>query len=72
MLSRISRIPLKTNALAASVTVRQLSTYPINDDLYQLTEEQKQLRKTVFDLAQKESAPHACEIDKTNSFPQLR
>uniref|UniRef100_A0AC34GXW2 Isovaleryl-CoA dehydrogenase, mitochondrial n=1 Tax=Panagrolaimus sp. ES5 TaxID=591445 RepID=A0AC34GXW2_9BILA len=72
MLSRISRVPLTTKALAASVSIKQLSTYPINDDLYQLTDEQKQLRKTVFDLAQKELAPHAAEIDKTNNFPQLR
>uniref|UniRef100_A0AC35F7G5 Isovaleryl-CoA dehydrogenase, mitochondrial n=1 Tax=Panagrolaimus sp. PS1159 TaxID=55785 RepID=A0AC35F7G5_9BILA len=73
MLSRISRIPLKTtNALSAFISVKQLSTYPINDDLYQLTDEQKQLRKTVFDFAQKELAPHAAEIDKTNNFPQLR
>uniref|UniRef100_A0A914XXU2 Isovaleryl-CoA dehydrogenase, mitochondrial n=1 Tax=Panagrolaimus superbus TaxID=310955 RepID=A0A914XXU2_9BILA len=72
MLSRISRVPLTGKASAASVSVKQLSTYPINDDLYQLTDEQKQLRKTVFDFAQKELAPHASEIDKTNNFPQLR
>jgi isovaleryl-CoA dehydrogenase len=70
MLCRISRVPLTSKALTASI--KQFSTYPINDDLYQLTDEQKQLRKTVFDLAQKELAPHAGEIDKTNTFPQLR
>uniref|UniRef100_A0A914Y0H7 Acyl-CoA dehydrogenase/oxidase N-terminal domain-containing protein n=1 Tax=Panagrolaimus superbus TaxID=310955 RepID=A0A914Y0H7_9BILA len=32
----------------------------------------KQLRKTVFNFAQKELAPYAGEIDKTNNFPQLR
>ena len=31
-----------------------------------------QLRKTVFDFAQKELAPKAAEIDKTNSFPDMR
>ena len=30
------------------------------------------MRKTVFDLAQKELAPYANEIDKNNTFPQLR
>lgn len=31
-----------------------------------------QLRKTVFDYAQREIAPKAAEIDKTNSFDDLR
>ena len=31
-----------------------------------------QLRKTVFDYAQREIAPKAAEIDKTNSFNDLR
>ena len=31
-----------------------------------------QLRKTVFDIAQKELAPISAEIDKTDEFPQRR
>ncbi|CAF1074631.1 unnamed protein product [Rotaria sordida] len=46
--------------------------YPINDDVYGLTDDQKQLRETVFAFTQKELAPHANNIDRDNSFPQLR
>lgn len=46
--------------------------YPIDDTVFGLTEEQRQLRKTVFDFAQKELAPKAAEIDKENSFSELR
>uniref|UniRef100_A0AC34Q6W0 Isovaleryl-CoA dehydrogenase, mitochondrial n=1 Tax=Panagrolaimus sp. JU765 TaxID=591449 RepID=A0AC34Q6W0_9BILA len=49
-----------------------MSTYPINDDIYHFTDEEKQLRRTVFDIAQKELAPFAQEIDKTNNFKNLR
>lgn len=31
-----------------------------------------QLRQTVFNFVQKELAPKAAEIDKTNNFPELR
>lgn len=31
-----------------------------------------QLRQTIFDFAQKELAPKADEIDKTNNFAELR
>lgn len=31
-----------------------------------------QLRKTVFDYAQREIAPKAAEIDKTNTFQDLK
>ncbi|KAK3867317.1 hypothetical protein Pcinc_027212 [Petrolisthes cinctipes] len=46
--------------------------YPIDDVVFGLTEEQQQLRKTVFDFAQKELAPHAAEIDKKNEFAGRR
>ncbi|KAH7730603.1 isovaleryl-CoA dehydrogenase [Aphelenchoides avenae] len=48
------------------------SSIPVNDDLYGLSPEQRTLRQTVFDLAQKELAPHAAEIDRKNNFDQLR
>ena len=31
-----------------------------------------QLRKTVFDISQKELAPYAQDIDKNNNFPNIR
>ncbi|XP_052262362.1 isovaleryl-CoA dehydrogenase, mitochondrial-like isoform X2 [Dreissena polymorpha] len=51
---------------------RSASHFPIDDNLYGLSDEQKQLRETVFQFAQKELAPRADEIDKTNSFPGMR
>ncbi|XP_050541206.1 isovaleryl-CoA dehydrogenase, mitochondrial [Daktulosphaira vitifoliae] len=51
---------------------RSLSHYPIDDRFFGLNEEQIQLRKTVFDYAQRELAPKAAEIDKTNTFRDLR
>ncbi|XP_025208814.1 isovaleryl-CoA dehydrogenase, mitochondrial [Melanaphis sacchari] len=51
---------------------RSLSYYPIDDILFNLNDEQIQLRKTVFDYAQREIAPKAAEIDKTNTFNDLR
>ncbi|MFH4975942.1 hypothetical protein AB6A40_002651 [Gnathostoma spinigerum] len=52
--------------------VRHWSTYPVNDHLHGLSEDQMALRKTVHDFAQRELAPYAQEIDATNGFPQLR
>uniref|UniRef100_A0A914GU53 Isovaleryl-CoA dehydrogenase, mitochondrial n=1 Tax=Globodera rostochiensis TaxID=31243 RepID=A0A914GU53_GLORO len=50
-----------------------LSThYPIDDQMFGLDEEQRQLRRTVFRLAQRELAPFASEIDRLNEFPRLR
>ncbi|RZF40332.1 hypothetical protein LSTR_LSTR006941 [Laodelphax striatellus] len=46
--------------------------YPIDDELLGLTTEQKQLRESIFNLAQKELAPKAKEIDKENNFKDLR
>jgi len=37
-----------------------------------LTEEQKQLRETIFNFCQKELAPHADLIDKLDDFPQRK
>lgn len=37
-----------------------------------LFEINSQLRQTVFNFAQKELAPHAQEIDRTNEFKSLR
>ncbi|KAJ8318179.1 hypothetical protein KUTeg_003270 [Tegillarca granosa] len=51
---------------------RTCSYFPINDSLFGLKDEQKQLRETVFQFCQKELAPKAAEIDKTNTFPEIR
>ncbi|XP_026328340.1 isovaleryl-CoA dehydrogenase, mitochondrial isoform X2 [Hyposmocoma kahamanoa] len=52
--------------------VRKLSHYPIDERIFGLTSEQQQLRKTVFDFAQKELAPKAAQIDKEDNFSELR
>lgn len=50
---------------------RGLSTQ-VDDHVTGITEEQKQLRDTVSSFFQKELTPHADQIDKDNTFPQLR
>ncbi|CAH1793946.1 unnamed protein product [Owenia fusiformis] len=51
---------------------RSCSFHPIDDDMFGLTEEQKQLRQIAFNFAQKELAPKAYEIDKTNTFADIK
>lgn len=46
--------------------------YPIDENIYGLTDQQKELRSVVFNFAQKELAPRAQEIDKNNNFSDLR
>ncbi|XP_075233333.1 isovaleryl-CoA dehydrogenase, mitochondrial isoform X2 [Lycorma delicatula] len=55
-------------------THRNLSTqyYPIDDNIFGLTQEEKQLRESIFNLAQNELAPKAAEIDQQNQFKELR
>jgi isovaleryl-CoA dehydrogenase len=48
------------------------SFYPISEDLYGFTSEQKQLRQTAFQFFQTEVAPKAASIDKNNDFPEMR
>ncbi|XP_024944936.1 isovaleryl-CoA dehydrogenase, mitochondrial isoform X2 [Cephus cinctus] len=53
--------------------VRFLSKYyPIDENIFGLTEQQKELRTMVFNFAQKELAPNASEIDRKNQFDELR
>ncbi|CAO1363714.1 unnamed protein product [Diamesa serratosioi] len=63
---------LLKNIASKSTSVRSLSHYPIDDTLFGLTEDQQQLRQTVFNFAQKELAPFAQQIDKDNEFKDLR
>jgi isovaleryl-CoA dehydrogenase len=71
MLSRSVARFLKRVQPCASTTC-PFSTIPVNDDLYGLSSEERTLRQTVFDLAQKELAPYAEEIDRKNGFEGLR
>uniref|UniRef100_A0A0B7AWP4 Isovaleryl-CoA dehydrogenase, mitochondrial n=1 Tax=Arion vulgaris TaxID=1028688 RepID=A0A0B7AWP4_9EUPU len=57
---------------AGSGSKRTNSYFPIDDSLYNLTQEQKQLRESVFQFAQKNLAPKAAEIDKTNDFKDMK
>ena len=49
-----------------------MAHYPVDDRLLGLSEEQAQLRETVFKFCQKELAPYAQEIDKNNEFVQRK
>jgi len=51
---------------------RSLTHYPIDDRVNGLTDEQIQLRETVFNFCQKELAPHADAIDKADDFPDRK
>ncbi|KZC05088.1 PREDICTED: isovaleryl-CoA dehydrogenase, mitochondrial [Dufourea novaeangliae] len=46
--------------------------YRIDENMFGLSDQQKQLRHLVFDFAQKELAPKAAEIDRKNNFDDLR
>lgn len=63
---------IKQGIVRSNMVTRSLSHYPIDDIMFGLTDEQRQLRETVFNFCQKELSPRAEEIDKTNSFPQMR
>jgi len=54
-------------SVMAHATRRTISTY--NSDVAGLTEEEAEFRNAVNDFAQKEIAPRAEEVDKTNTFP---
>lgn len=57
---------------ATFIFARSASHYPVPDVCFGLTEEQKQLRESCFQLFQKELAPYADELDKNNNFKNLR
>ncbi|CAL7942912.1 unnamed protein product [Xylocopa violacea] len=55
------------------INVRHSSKYyKIDDNIFGLNEQQKELRQLVFNFAEKELAPKAAEIDKKNNFDELR
>jgi isovaleryl-CoA dehydrogenase len=57
----------------SAVNSRAISQYyPIDEHIFGLSDEQIQLRDTIFNFVQKELAPKAGEIDKKNNFDDLR
>ncbi|KAL3282573.1 hypothetical protein HHI36_005751 [Cryptolaemus montrouzieri] len=53
--------------------IRKVSQfYPIDEHVFGLTQEQIQLRESIFNFAQKELASKATEIDRNNKFEELR
>ncbi|KAJ9581372.1 hypothetical protein L9F63_023448 [Diploptera punctata] len=46
--------------------------YPIDENIFGLSEEQIQLRETIFSFSQNELAPKAQEIDKKNEFTDMQ
>ncbi|TMS37599.1 hypothetical protein L596_004498 [Steinernema carpocapsae] len=71
-LSQVARTAANALRNGQATSSSSFSTYPINDHLFGLNDDQRQLRHSVFELAQKELAPYADEIDKTNDFTKLR
>lgn len=51
---------------------RASSYFKIDESIFGLSDEQKELRSLVFNFVQKELAPKAAEIDKKNNFDELR
>lgn len=51
---------------------RALSYCKIDENIFGLSDEQKELRTLVFNFIQKELAPKVAEIDKKNNFDELR
>ncbi|XP_029159575.1 isovaleryl-CoA dehydrogenase, mitochondrial isoform X2 [Nylanderia fulva] len=55
------------------VNVNYASSYcKIDESIFGLSNEQRELRSLVFNFAQKNLAPKAAEIDKKNNFDELR
>ena len=65
----LTRCLLKPQHLRVATSSRSMTHYPIDDRVNGLTDDQKQLRETLFGFCQKELAPHAEAIDKNNDFP---
>lgn len=63
---------VRQGQLASTLQSRHASHFPIDDSLYNLTSDQKQLRESIFQFCQKELAPHADEIDKSNDFKDMK
>jgi hypothetical protein len=62
-------LPLPTTCHMSN---RTLTHYPIDEKIFGLSDDHRQLRESVFNFCQKELAPHAARIDKENNFAELR
>lgn len=71
-LNRSAFLLKKAANIHSSASLASSKYYPINDDVFGLNEEQKQLRQTVFNFVQAELAPKANEIDATDDFKERR
>ena len=71
---RLPKLILPNNQCLSllSQKYQNFSLYTIDDNVFGLNEDQKQLRATIHNFCQKELAPHADAIDKQNDFPQIR
>ncbi|KYQ57600.1 Isovaleryl-CoA dehydrogenase, mitochondrial [Trachymyrmex zeteki] len=72
-LTRYSIISRHLANRAGKIGACHASNYcKIDENVFGLNDEQKELRSLVFNFAQKELAPKAAEIDKKNNFDELR
>ncbi|CAF0981937.1 unnamed protein product, partial [Didymodactylos carnosus] len=69
---RLILLPCKRTTTSFFKRFQSTQFYPINDTFFGLTDDQKQLRDTTFNFVQKELAPKANDIDRTNTFKELR
>ena len=67
-----SKLILSNNPCLSLVLSQKFSLYTVDDNVFGLNEDQKQLRATIHNFCQKELAPHADAIDKQNDFPQMK
>jgi len=69
---KLFRPTCKLLRASKQISCRTLTHYPIDDVIFGLTDDERQLREMAFNFCQKELAPLADKIDKTNDFPELR
>ncbi|CAK5265155.1 unnamed protein product [Mycena citricolor] len=67
-MSLFQALPRRAVRLAPRYTTRRLASF-YNVDVSGLTDEEHEFRNAVNDFAEKEVAPRAAEIDKSNTFP---
>ncbi|XP_017882248.1 isovaleryl-CoA dehydrogenase, mitochondrial [Ceratina calcarata] len=68
-----SRFLRKFSKLKDGLGVRYSSQYyKVDDNIFGLNEQQRELRELVFNFVQKELAPKAAEIDRKNHFDEFR
>ena len=59
---------LSNNPCLSLLLSQKFSLYTVDDNVFGLNADQKQLRATIHNFCQKELAPHADVIDKQNDF----